>query len=78
VKALTLHDTRVATTFDQASQFFATDAVLGKNRAELSAPHVIELNPYVKISTSTVNLEEADLSFFDQFKVLCCIFSILF
>lgn len=68
VKALTLHDTHVATTFDQASQFFVSDSSLGKNRAELSAPHVIELNPYVKISTSTANLEEEDLAFFDQFK----------
>ena len=28
VKALTLHDTRVATTFDQASQFFVSDSDL--------------------------------------------------
>jgi len=67
VKELTLHDTRVATTYDQASQFFVNNGDLGLNRAEVSAKQVRELNSYVMVQTSTANLEQEDLSFFDQF-----------
>jgi len=69
VKELTLHDTRVATTYDQASQFFVNNGDLGLNRAEVSAKQVRELNSYVMVQTSTANLEQEDLSFFDQFNV---------
>lgn len=45
VKTITLHDTQNATWTDLASQFFVTEADLGKNRAVLTQPKVSELNP---------------------------------
>jgi len=47
-------------------QYFITDADVGKNRAEVSAPQVSELNPYVEVSPHTGDLTD---DFLMQFKV---------
>eukprot|EP00003_Mantamonas_plastica_P023490 TRINITY_DN4238_c0_g1_i1.p1 TRINITY_DN4238_c0_g1~~TRINITY_DN4238_c0_g1_i1.p1 ORF type:complete len:1011 (-),score=457.88 TRINITY_DN4238_c0_g1_i1:44-3076(-) len=69
VKAMTVHDTKEATSVDLSGQFFIGEEDLGKNRAEVSTPKLAELNPHVNISSSTVDLLD-DLSMLDQFKVV--------
>eukprot|EP01116_Phalansterium_solitarium_P008754 TRINITY_DN2271_c0_g2_i1.p1 TRINITY_DN2271_c0_g2~~TRINITY_DN2271_c0_g2_i1.p1 ORF type:complete len:1039 (-),score=398.38 TRINITY_DN2271_c0_g2_i1:311-3427(-) len=68
VKALTLHDSTVATWLDLSTQFYLSPSNLGKNRAEVSLPSIAQLNPYTKVSLSNADLRSVDLAFFDQFK----------
>ena len=68
-KAITLHDTKVATHIDLSTQFYVREDEIGKNRAALSAPRVAELNPYVQVHSHTDALDMQNLSFLDQFKV---------
>jgi ubiquitin-activating enzyme E1-like protein 2 len=70
VKALTVHDTQVATALDLGSQFFLTEADVqsGANRAEASAPRLAELNPYTNINVSTADLVDGDLSFLNAYQ----------
>ncbi|CAK8690473.1 unnamed protein product [Clavelina lepadiformis] len=64
VKSVTLHDAEAATLSDLSSQYFLTESDLGKNRAEVSAPCVSELNPYVHVEAYTGDLNEGFLSKF--------------
>lgn len=56
VKSVTLHDNGVCQPSDLASQFYLTEADLGKNRAEVSLRNLAELNTYVPVQTHTGEL----------------------
>ena len=49
VKSVTLYDPKPTEFLDLSSQFFLTENDIGKPRAEVSAPKLAELNPYVLI-----------------------------
>ena len=57
VKSVTLHDDALATMNDLASQFYITESDLGLPRAEISAPRLAELNPYVPVSVLTGDIQ---------------------
>lgn len=57
VKSVTLHDDALATMNDMASQFYITESDLGLPRAEISAPRLAELNPYVPVSVLTGDIQ---------------------
>jgi len=50
--------------FIRSAQFFLSEADLGRSRAEVSAPKLAELNPYVSVSVHTGALEESFLAAF--------------
>uniref|UniRef100_A0A0A9XZ86 E1 ubiquitin-activating enzyme n=4 Tax=Lygus hesperus TaxID=30085 RepID=A0A0A9XZ86_LYGHE len=58
VKSVTLHDDKVASVADLSSQFYVTEADLGKNRAEVSCKHLSELNNYVPTRAYTGPLSD--------------------
>lgn len=66
---MTLHDTKQLSWTDLSSQFYASEADIGKNRAEISFNHVKELNPYTKVDISQVDLESSDLHFLEAYQV---------
>ncbi|PFX22554.1 Ubiquitin-like modifier-activating enzyme 6 [Stylophora pistillata] len=70
IKSITLHDTKLATYHDLASQFFLREEDIKekKNRAEASAPRLAELNPYVNIQTSTSAISDGDFAFLAHFQ----------
>lgn len=53
VRSVTLLDDAPVQPVDLASQFYCTEADVGKSRAEVSAPKLSELNPYVPIRVAT-------------------------
>lgn len=57
VKSVTLHDDTLATMNDLASQFYVSESDLGVPRAEISAPRLAELNPYVPVSVLTGDIQ---------------------
>eukprot|EP01121_Diplochlamys_sp_Union-15-3_P009370 TRINITY_DN2560_c0_g1_i1.p1 TRINITY_DN2560_c0_g1~~TRINITY_DN2560_c0_g1_i1.p1 ORF type:complete len:1039 (-),score=203.29 TRINITY_DN2560_c0_g1_i1:40-2991(-) len=67
VHRVTLHDTKTASIIDLATQYYVTEKDIGQNRAEVSAPRVRELNPYVNVDFSTHSLD-GDLSFLSQYQ----------
>lgn len=67
VKSVTVHDTNSVKLEDLSSQYFLSEASIGKNRAEVTAPQVGELNPYVQVEAYTGPLTDDYLS---QFKVI--------
>lgn len=67
VKSITLHDTAKCTIRDLSSQFYLTEASIGKNRAEASCDQLAELNNYVRTSSYTGELTEG---FLLQFRVI--------
>ncbi len=52
VREIVLHDREALSLFDLSTQFFATEAQVGKNRAAVSAERVRELNPYTLVSAN--------------------------
>jgi ubiquitin-activating enzyme E1 len=70
VKSLTLADHRPCVRFDMGTQFYVAEADLGQNRAEVSAMRVSELNPYVQVKASTVDIESCPLEYFLDFDVV--------
>lgn len=68
VKNLTLHDTKQTTWSDLSTNFYLTPEDIGKNRAEVCIKQISQLNPYVKYQTSSINFNNIELSYFDQFK----------
>ncbi|ELK08462.1 Ubiquitin-like modifier-activating enzyme 1 [Pteropus alecto] len=64
VKAVTLHDQGTAQWSDLSSQFYLREEDIGKNRAEVSQPHLAELNSYVSVRAYTGALVEDFLSGF--------------
>ena len=71
VKAFTCHDTQACSTADLASQFFIVqdDVDLRRNRAEVSCKLLAELNPYVNLDWSAIDLE-ANLSALDSYSLV--------
>ncbi len=61
VKSVTVYDDKAVSYDDLASQFYLTEADIGKNRAVVSAPKLAELNPYVHVSLLNGALSTADL-----------------
>ena len=51
VKSVTLHDSSLCKASDLSSQFYVSEADLGKNRAEVSHKNLAELNNYVPVET---------------------------
>ncbi|XP_059481585.1 ubiquitin-like modifier-activating enzyme 1 [Neocloeon triangulifer] len=49
VKKVVLHDTKLVSKADLATQYFLRDADIGRNRAEASCQHLAELNTYVDV-----------------------------
>jgi len=58
VKSVTIHDAAKVTHTDLSSQFYLSEADVGKNRAEVSTPKLAELNSYVPTSSHTGALTE--------------------
>ena len=56
VKSVTLHDEAVCTVADLSSQFYLTEADVGKNRAEVCCKQLSELNTYVPTKAYTGSL----------------------
>jgi len=67
VKSVTVHDTEPVQMENLSSQYFLNEESVGKNRAEVSASHISELNPYVLVKSYTGDLSE---DFLSQFKVI--------
>lgn len=67
VKSVTLHDESDIVISDLSSQFYFTEACIGKNRAEASRDALAELNSYVPVKSYTGSLTE-DL--IKQFRVV--------
>lgn len=53
VKSVTLHDTALCTLGDLSTQFYLTEADVGRNRAEVSRVQLAELNNYVPVYVNT-------------------------
>eukprot|EP01127_Copromyxa_protea_P001458 TRINITY_DN11441_c0_g1_i1.p1 TRINITY_DN11441_c0_g1~~TRINITY_DN11441_c0_g1_i1.p1 ORF type:complete len:1058 (+),score=286.07 TRINITY_DN11441_c0_g1_i1:63-3176(+) len=58
VASLTVHDPAPVAIADLSSQFFFTEADVGKNRAEASFSKILELNERVKVSVNNEALTE--------------------
>ncbi|XP_056641048.1 ubiquitin-like modifier-activating enzyme 1 isoform X1 [Diorhabda sublineata] len=58
VKSVTLHDEAVCTIQDLSSQFYLTEADIGKNRAEACCKQLSELNTYVPTKAYVGSLNE--------------------
>lgn len=58
VKSVALHDTKICTVKDLASQYYLNKCCLGRNRAESCAEKLAELNNYVTTSVITDELCE--------------------
>ncbi|XP_001361582.2 ubiquitin-like modifier-activating enzyme 1 [Drosophila pseudoobscura] len=67
VKSITLHDTATCGPNDLSSQFYLSEADIGKNRAEASCAQLAELNSYVRTVSHTGPLTE---EFLRQFRVV--------
>lgn len=57
---LTLHDTSIASWWDLSTQYYLNESSLGENRAVVSAKSISQLNPFVKVETSTTSLLNED------------------
>lgn len=67
VRSVTLHDTVACSLGDLTSQYYLTEADVGKNRAEASLKQLSELNSYVRVRVHTEELTE---EFIKQFTVI--------
>jgi len=68
VNSITLHDTKAASLLDLSTQFFLSENDIGKNRAEVVASKIQELNPYVKVHTYTEDITNGNVEYFLQYK----------
>ncbi|XP_015787197.1 ubiquitin-like modifier-activating enzyme 1 [Tetranychus urticae] len=67
VKSVTIHDDQVCSISDLSSQFYLTEADIGKNRAEACVNRLAELNNYVPVSAYS---EKLNPEFLKKFKVI--------
>ncbi|KOB72298.1 Ubiquitin-like modifier-activating enzyme 1, partial [Operophtera brumata] len=67
VKSVTLHDDKTCSIFDLSSQFYLSESLIGKNRAEASYEQLAELNHYVPTTAYTGPLSE---EFLKKFRVV--------
>ncbi|GAB7338869.1 hypothetical protein MBLNU457_5555t1 [Dothideomycetes sp. NU457] len=70
VKSLTLFDPKPAAIQDLSSQFFLHPEDVGKPRADVTAPRVSELNPYVPIKVHPSQTITSDLAQLKQYQVV--------
>lgn len=68
VKSVTLHDTALCSYADLATQFYLTEADIGRNRAEVSRVQLAELNNYVPTHVHTA--AELTEEFLARFRVV--------
>ncbi|RLN96567.1 hypothetical protein BBJ28_00025867, partial [Nothophytophthora sp. Chile5] len=68
VKSVTLHDDTPASALDLASQFYLTEADIGKPRAAASVKKLAELNPYVPVRCHSGGITEEFLLGFREAK----------
>eukprot|EP00736_Rhodelphis_marinus_P003571 Rmarinus@m.19049 len=61
VKAVTLHDTKVASMEDLGSQFYLSEKDIGSNRARACTSKLQELNPSVTVTCLEKELSESDV-----------------
>lgn len=71
VKSMVLLDHRDVTPLDACSQFFVSRDDMGKNRALASVQKAQELNPNVKVTADTEDIEKKPDDFFKQFDIVC-------
>ncbi|KAK7104023.1 SUMO-activating enzyme subunit 1-like [Littorina saxatilis] len=71
IKSLTLLDPTVADEEDSMSQFLIPRSEVGKNRAEASLERTQLLNPMVKVTADTSNIDDKDDAFIKSFDVVC-------
>lgn len=64
VKSVTLHDEKTCSISDLSSQFYLSESLIGKNRAEASYKQLAELNHYVPTTAYTGPLSEEYLKKF--------------
>ena len=64
VKSVTLLDDTPADWVDMSAQFYVTESDLGFSRAQISAPKLAELNPYVPVTVLTGALTTSMLAGF--------------
>ncbi|GIX71485.1 ubiquitin-like modifier-activating enzyme 1 [Caerostris extrusa] len=67
VKSVTLHDVGDCEIKDLSSQYYLTKTDIGKNRAQVSVQHLVELNSYVSVHAHNEALSE---DFLRKFKVI--------
>jgi len=67
VRSVTLHDVSPCQASDLASQFYLSEADIGKNRAEVSLRNLSELNIHVPVQASSVELTK---DFLESFRVV--------
>ncbi|KAI9799799.1 MAG: E1 ubiquitin-activating protein [Sarcosagium campestre] len=70
VKSLTLFDPSPATIADLSSQFFLHQDDVGKPRAEVTVPHVAELNAYTPVSLHPASSLTSDLALLRRYQVI--------
>jgi len=70
VRSITLHDTKNISMSDLQTNYYANIKHIGKNRADVSAKKLSELNMYVKINTYT---DKLDNEYLKNFKVIVII-----
>lgn len=70
VKSLTLFDPNPVAIADLSSQFFLQTEDVGKRRADVTAPRISELNPYVPVTVFESDSLTADLSLLKRFQVV--------
>lgn len=67
VKSVTIHDTGDCEIKELSSQYYLTEADIGKNRAQASLEHLLELNSYVTVHAHVDELSE---DFLKKFRVV--------
>eukprot|EP01087_Luapelamoeba_hula_P012828 TRINITY_DN3622_c0_g1_i1.p1 TRINITY_DN3622_c0_g1~~TRINITY_DN3622_c0_g1_i1.p1 ORF type:complete len:1066 (-),score=192.27 TRINITY_DN3622_c0_g1_i1:111-3308(-) len=68
VNSLTLHDPQPASYLDLSTQFFLSEADIGKSRADVVAAKIRELNAYVKIDVFSGDINTHPVEYFKQYK----------
>ncbi|KAF2490565.1 hypothetical protein BU16DRAFT_531050 [Lophium mytilinum] len=70
IGSLTIVDSEVVTEDDLCSQFFISEADLGKNRAQAAAPQIQKLNPRVNVKALTGNILLQGPDFYNPYDVV--------
>ncbi|RHZ63702.1 hypothetical protein Glove_328g27 [Diversispora epigaea] len=71
IGTVTIIDHNVVTEEDLGAQFFVTAEDIGKNRAHSSVNRVQQLNPRVKVTSDSSNLNTKPEEFFQSFDLVC-------
>jgi len=71
IGSLTIIDDEKVTTEDLGSQFLISEKNVGQNRAKAMKERLNKLNPSVKINVISDSIESKDISFYNDFDVVC-------